>query len=250
LLPEAQLRYRTYGKLNDSKDNVLVVCHALTGNASLHAWWGGLLGNNKAFDTSKYLVVCCNILGSCYGSTSPRSVDPTTGSVYGKAFPDVSVKDTVKLQLHLLKEQLGISSIKAVIGGSFGGMQAMEFAVQAGSSCAEFLTLDGKFESTWLGERTLSARLFRNVLTEKTVNCAVFILIIRITLRQVCCSNCLWGVTHCLADCYFRGPATGNICRSKLGKRCFPGHKGIGGSSTNGDGELPHASGIPWEVWS
>jgi homoserine O-acetyltransferase len=57
LLSEAQLRYRTYGKLNESKDNVLVVCHALTGNASLHAWWGSLLGNNKAFDTSKYLVV-------------------------------------------------------------------------------------------------------------------------------------------------------------------------------------------------
>jgi homoserine O-acetyltransferase len=177
LLPEARLRYQTYGKLNESKDNVLVVCHALTGNASLHSWWGSLLGSNKAFDTSKYLVVCCNILGSCYGSTNPRSVDPITGSVYGKAFPDVSVKDTVKLQLHLLKEQLGISSIKAVIGGSFGGMQAMEYAVQAGSSSAEFLSPDGKFDSPWLGERTLSAPFFRNVLTEKKFYCAVFSLI-------------------------------------------------------------------------
>jgi homoserine O-acetyltransferase len=144
VLPEAQLRYQTYGKLNEQRDNVIVVCHALTGNASLHAWWGGLLGNNRAFDTSKYLVVCCNILGSCYGSINPQSVDPNTGKVYGKDFPDVSVRDTVKLQLQLIKEELGVLSIKAVIGGSFGGMQAMEFAVQGGSTGAEFLSDDGK----------------------------------------------------------------------------------------------------------
>jgi homoserine acetyltransferase len=144
ILPVAQLRYQTYGKLNERRDNVLVICHALTGNASLHAWWGDLLGEGKAFDTSKYLVICTNILGSCYGSTNPRSVDPRTGEVYGKTFPDISVKDTVKLQLHLLQEELGASSIKAVIGGSFGGMQAMEFAVQAGSTGGDFVTEDGK----------------------------------------------------------------------------------------------------------
>ena len=143
-LPEAQLRYQTYGDLNEERDNVIVVCHALTGNASLHSWWGGLLGRNKAFDIEKYLIVCCNILGSCYGSTNPRSIDPTTGSIYGRNFPDISVKDTVKLQLHLLKEELGISSVKAAIGGSFGGMQAMEFAVQAGSKNADFLSENGK----------------------------------------------------------------------------------------------------------
>jgi homoserine O-acetyltransferase len=144
ILPVAQLRYQTYGKLNERRDNVLVICHALTGNASLHAWWGDLLGEGKAFDTSKYLVVCTNILGSCYGSTNPQSVDPRTGEVYGKTFPDISVKDTVKLQLHLIQEKLGASSIKAVIGGSFGGMQAMEFAVQAGSTGGDFVTEDGK----------------------------------------------------------------------------------------------------------
>jgi homoserine acetyltransferase len=144
ILPEAQLRYQTYGQLNDRRDNVLVICHALTGNASLHTWWGQLLGDNKAFDTSKYFVVCCNILGSCYGSTNPQSTDPSTGSVYGKNFPDISVQDTVKLQLHLLQEELEISSIKAVIGGSFGGMQAMEFAVQGGSTGTDFVSQDGK----------------------------------------------------------------------------------------------------------
>jgi len=143
VLPEAELRYQTYGHLNEAKDNVLVICHALTGNASLHAWWGGLLGENKAFDTSKYFVICCNILGSCYGSTNPQSIDPRTGTPYGMDFPDISVQDTAKLQLLMMKEELGISSIKAVIGGSFGGMQTMEFAVQAASSVGEFHAEDG-----------------------------------------------------------------------------------------------------------
>ena len=139
LLPHAQLRYQTYGTLNtDTRDNVLVVCHALTGNASLHSWWGDLLGPGKAFDTNKYFVVCCNILGSCYGSTNPTSINPSTGQPYGKDFPDVSVKDTVRLQLLLLQTELNIRSIKAVIGGSFGGMQAVEFAVQAGIPAGDF----------------------------------------------------------------------------------------------------------------
>ena len=143
VLPEAELRYQTYGTLNNERDNVLVICHALTGNASLHGWWGGLLGENKAFDTSKYFVICCNILGSCYGSTNPQSIDPRTGAAYGTKFPDISVQDTARLQLLLLKEELGIASVKSVIGGSFGGMQTMEFAVQAGSSVGEFRTDDG-----------------------------------------------------------------------------------------------------------
>jgi homoserine acetyltransferase len=144
ILPHAQLRYQTYGTLNDRRDNVLVVCHALTGNASLHTWWGDLLGDGRAFDTSQYLVVCCNILGSCYGSTNPRSINPETGVKYGKDFPDVSVIDSVRLQLLLLQEELGIHSIKSVIGGSFGGMQAIEYAVQGGSQDADFVAEDGK----------------------------------------------------------------------------------------------------------
>ena len=137
VLPEVQLRYQTYGQpLNETKDNVLLICHALTGNASLHSWWGGLLGDGLPFDTAKYHILCCNILGSCYGSTSSQSVDPRTGLVYGKDFPDVSIRDTVRLQLLLLKQELGVSSVHCVIGGSLGGMQAVEFAVQAGRSAA------------------------------------------------------------------------------------------------------------------
>jgi alpha/beta hydrolase fold len=142
VLPNAQLRYQTYGELNDAKDNVIVVCHALTGNASLHSWWGGLLGDGLAFDTSQYLIVCCNILGSCYGSTNPRSLKDD-GTEYGLDFPDVSVQDTVRLQLLLLKDELGAKSIHSVIGGSFGGMQAMEFAVQGGRTGGDFCQDDG-----------------------------------------------------------------------------------------------------------
>ena len=137
------LRYQTYGQLNKDRDNVLVVCHALTGNASLHSWWGDLLGPGAVFDTDKYFVVCCNILGSCYGSTSPVSINPATKEPYGVDFPDVSVKDTVRLQLLLLRDELKVNSIKAVIGGSFGGMQAVEFAVQAGGVGADFCDASG-----------------------------------------------------------------------------------------------------------
>lgn len=134
VLPQAQLRYQTYGELNASRDNVIVICHALTGNASVHSWWGGLLGPGKAFDTSQYFVVCCNTLGSCYGSTGPRSKNPKTNDMYGVDFPDISVKDTVRLQLLLLQKGLQVRSLKSAIGGSFGGMQVLEFAVQCGSS--------------------------------------------------------------------------------------------------------------------
>lgn len=145
VLPEAQLRYQAYGQLNETtRDNVLVVCHALTGNASLHVWWSDLLGPGLAFDTSQYFVVCCNILGSCYGSTSPTSVNPHTNQVYGMDFPDVSVQDTVRLQLQLLQQHLQIRSIKAVIGGSFGGMQVLEFAVQAGIVNGEITDENGQ----------------------------------------------------------------------------------------------------------
>ena len=137
---------------------MLVICHALTGNASLEAWWGDLLGPGKAFDTDQYFIVCCNILGSCYGSVGPSSVRPgfdnsnnnnvskndiipigiprnTSGqAIYGMDFPDVSVRDTVRLQLLLLKHALKINSVKCVIGGSFGGMQVMEYCVMAGAT--------------------------------------------------------------------------------------------------------------------
>ncbi len=115
--------------MNARKDNVIVVCHALTGNARLDQWWGDMLGPDKPFDTSKYFILCANVLGSCYGSTGPRSIDPRTGKPYGKNFPLVTIRDTVRLHLEILTEKLKVSSIYAVVGGSMGGMQTLEWTL-------------------------------------------------------------------------------------------------------------------------
>lgn len=148
-LEHAQLRYMTYGTLNETRDNVLVVTHALTGNASLHSWWGDLLGPGLAFDTDKYFIVCSNILGSCYGSTGPASPkNGKSGEAYGISYPDVSVRDTVRLQLHMLRDDLKVKSIKCVIGGSFGGMQAVEYAAQAGAIDSPFSVDDESGRAT------------------------------------------------------------------------------------------------------
>jgi homoserine O-acetyltransferase len=149
VLENAQLRYMTYGTLNEERNNVLVVCHALTGNASLHSWWGDMLGPGLAFDTDKYFVVSSNILGSCYGSTGPASpVKKGSSEKYGISFPDVTVQDTVRLQLHMLRDELKINSVKCVIGGSFGGMQAVEYAAQAGVVDSPFSVNDADGRAT------------------------------------------------------------------------------------------------------
>ncbi|KAK3286933.1 hypothetical protein CYMTET_5535 [Cymbomonas tetramitiformis] len=127
ILREVEVRYRTWGTLNASRDNAVVVCHALTGNASLDSWWGGLLGSGKPFDTDKYFIICANALGSCYGTTGPTSIDPTTKLQYGGNFPFVTVRDSVRLHAHMVKDGLGVSSIKSAIGGSMGGMQVLEW---------------------------------------------------------------------------------------------------------------------------
>lgn len=128
ILEDARVRYNCYGTLNSKKDNIMVVCHALTGNASLHTWWGDLLGKGKAFDTSKYFIVCANVLGSCYGSSGPRSINPISGKPYGIKFPAITIRDTVTMQINMVKEVFGASSVACVVGGSMGGMQALEWA--------------------------------------------------------------------------------------------------------------------------
>jgi homoserine O-acetyltransferase len=155
-LPAVRLVYETYGTLTPERDNAILVCHALSGDA--HAagwsadtdapsavdgigadergvrprsglgWWDGLIGPGKAFDTDRYFVICTNIIGSCRGSTGPGSPDPATGQPYGAAFPVVTVGDMVRAQRALL-DLLGIDTLLAVAGGSLGGMQALEWAV-------------------------------------------------------------------------------------------------------------------------
>ncbi|ODV82178.1 homoserine O-acetyltransferase [Suhomyces tanzawaensis NRRL Y-17324] len=119
--------YKTWGRLNDDRDNVLLICHALTGSSDVSDWWGPLLGTNKTFDPSRFFVVCINFLGSPYGSCSPVTIDPATGKPYGPSFPLVTVKDDIGIH-KLILDSLNIASIACVIGGSMGGMIAMEYS--------------------------------------------------------------------------------------------------------------------------
>jgi len=124
VLKELTICYKTYGTLSPKKDNVIWVCHALTANADAQDWWPGLVGPGKMFDPTKYFIVCANMLGSCYGTTGPSSIDPDTQSPYGLDFPFVTIRDMVKVH-QLLKVHLGIERIYLGAGGSMGGQQLM-----------------------------------------------------------------------------------------------------------------------------
>src|SRR5579859_3982598 len=155
-LEHVRIAYEAYGRLAPRQDNVVLVCHALSGDA--HAagwsdepsapsavdgfgaddrgirprgglgWWDGMIGPGKAFDTDRYYVICTNLIGSCRGSTGPSSINPTTGQPYGLDFPVITVADMVRAEKRAL-EMLGIDSLLAVAGGSLGGMQALEWSV-------------------------------------------------------------------------------------------------------------------------
>src|SRR5215470_15970334 len=156
-----RIAYETYGTMSPARDNVILVCHALSGDA--HAagysrvpagestrdgfraderdagrgrglgWWDGMIGPGKAFDTDRFFVVSSNLLGGCRGTTGPGSENPATGRPYGSDFPVITVADMVKVERALLKE-LGITRLFAIAGGSLGGMQALEWAVRYGDA--------------------------------------------------------------------------------------------------------------------
>ena len=137
-IDRAELDYETWGRLSPDADNAILLCHALTGDS--HAtggagaghptpgWWDALVGPGRCVDTDRYFVVCANVLGGCQGSTGPASPDPATGRPYGSRFPVVTIRDMVRAQASLADE-LGVRRWRAVIGGSMGGMQALEWAV-------------------------------------------------------------------------------------------------------------------------
>jgi homoserine O-acetyltransferase len=122
------LAYHAYGKLNKGGDNVIWICHALTANSDTENWWPGIIGKNKLFDPAKYFIVCANIIGSCYGSTGPLSVNLTTGKRFYHDFPFITVRDIVGT-FDLLRIHLGIKKIYAIMGGSLGGQQALEWCI-------------------------------------------------------------------------------------------------------------------------
>jgi len=138
VLPRYELMYETYGTLNADKSNAILICHALSGHhhvAGIYAdqpknvgWWDNMVGPGKPIDTDKFFVVGVNNLGGCHGSTGPASIDPATGKPYGSRFPMVTVEDWVVAQARLA-DRLGIARFAAIIGGSLGGMQAMQWAI-------------------------------------------------------------------------------------------------------------------------
>ncbi len=128
VLPEIQIAYHSYGTLNATKDNVVWVCHALTGNSEATDWWSGLVGEGKYLDPAQYFIVCANMLGSHYGSTSPISINPKTGHFYGRDFPTISIRDVVNGH-KILAQYLDIQHIELGIGGSMGGQQVLEWAI-------------------------------------------------------------------------------------------------------------------------
>ncbi|MBI4418935.1 MAG: homoserine O-acetyltransferase [Ignavibacteriales bacterium] len=157
-LSPVTVAYETYGKLNALGTNAILVCHALTANA--HAagyhqgepqpgWWDGLIGPGKALDTDRFFVVCPNILGSCYGTTGPSSMNPKTGRPYCADFPAITVRDIVRVQKELL-DFLRVQKLATVIGSSLGGMQVLEWAIMYPEFCETIIPISTSArQSAW-----------------------------------------------------------------------------------------------------
>ena len=158
-LSPVTVAYETYGRLNNEGTNAVLICHALTANA--HAaghhsssdeapgWWDGLIGPRCAFDTKKYFVVCPNILGSCYGTTGPSSLDPRTGEPYRVAFPPFTIRDIVAVQKKLL-DALGVNRLATVCGSSLGGMQVLEWGITYPDFCETIIPIStAARQSAW-----------------------------------------------------------------------------------------------------
>jgi homoserine O-acetyltransferase len=144
------IRYETYGQLNSGKNNAILIFHALSGDA--HAagyyseeskkpgWWESMIGPGKAFDSDKYFIVCSNVIGGCSGSTGPRSINPETGKLYNMSFPVITIGDMVKAQYRLMIH-LGIAKWLSIVGGSMGGMQALQWAVSYPDSVSSVIAI-------------------------------------------------------------------------------------------------------------
>lgn len=149
ILPGISIAYTTYGTLNAQKNNVVWVCHALTANADAAEWWKGLVGEGCYINPNEHFIVGANILGSCYGTTGPLSINPQTQQPYYASFPSVTIRDMVQAHI-LLRKHLGIESIHLLMGGSMGGYQALEWAVMEPQVVQQlFLIATSPSESAW-----------------------------------------------------------------------------------------------------
>ena len=136
-LSDFKIAFKTYGQLNDEKSNAILICHALTGDQYVSGtnpitrkdgWWSRMVGPNKPIDTNKFFIICSNVLGGCAGTSGPKEIDKKSGNSFGGNFPSITIKDMVKVQSHLINALL-IKKLFAVVGGSMGAMQALQWSI-------------------------------------------------------------------------------------------------------------------------
>ena len=134
---EFKIAYKTFGNLNKNRSNVILVCHALTGDqfvkgknpvTNKDGWWEKMVGSNKPLNTDEYFIICSNVLGGCLGSTGPKEINPKTKKPYGMDFPSVTIRDIVKAQSYLI-DSLNINKIFAIVGASMGAMQVIQWTI-------------------------------------------------------------------------------------------------------------------------
>lgn len=140
--------YKTWGELNESRDNVILICHALTGHAAADEWFPGIFGEGRVCNPEKYFIICINVPGSPYGSVGPWTTNPKTDKPYLNDFPPITIRDMVRFQ-QLFLNQLDIRGVELVIGGSLGGMQALEFAIVDQRIKSAVLIAMSKAHSPW-----------------------------------------------------------------------------------------------------
>lgn len=144
-----KIAYHTFGELNENKDNVVWIVHALTANSNPVDWWPGMVGENEVINPQEHFIICANVLGSPYGSTCPVDVNPLTGSPFYRDFPMLTIRDIIK-PYETLAEELGIDQIKLLIGASMGGQQAMEWAIKNPGRIQKLALLaTNAFHSPW-----------------------------------------------------------------------------------------------------
>lgn len=149
VLPELTIAYHTYGTLNEDKSNAVWVCHALTANSDVFEWWPGFIGKGCVINPADHFIVCANILGSCYGSTGPLSLNPETGGPFYHRFPFITIRDMVKAH-QLLRDQLGLKNIHLLVGGSMGGYQVLEWSLMESDRIENlFLIATSARETAW-----------------------------------------------------------------------------------------------------
>ena len=149
VLPELIIAYHTYGKLNEAKDNVVWVCHALTANSDVVDWWPGIVGENCVINPNDHFIICVNMIGSCYGSSGPLTINPSTQQPYYSDFPVVTIRDMIHSFI-LVRKKLGIEKIKLLMGGSMGGYQVLEWCLMEPDVIQNsFVITTSASESAW-----------------------------------------------------------------------------------------------------